>query len=88
MSGQIVDASIVAAPKQRNTDDEKRDITGRSHSARVGAEAGQAVPEGPRRPLDGQIHQGQADVDGAPRVDLAVPAFATRTMSASTAGIA
>ncbi len=27
MSGQIVDASIVAAPKQRNTDDEKRDIT-------------------------------------------------------------
>src|SRR5215467_14926846 len=26
MSGQIVDASIVAAPKQRNTDGEKRDI--------------------------------------------------------------
>ena len=26
MSGQIIDASIVAAPKQRNTDDEKRDI--------------------------------------------------------------
>jgi len=26
MSGQIVDASLVAAPKQRNTDDEKRDI--------------------------------------------------------------
>jgi hypothetical protein len=26
MSGQIIDASIVAAPKQRNTEDEKRDI--------------------------------------------------------------
>ena len=26
MSGQIIDASIVAAPKQRNTDGEKRDI--------------------------------------------------------------
>ena len=26
MSGQIVDASLVAAPKQRNTDDEKRDL--------------------------------------------------------------
>jgi transposase len=26
MSGQIVDASLVAAPKQRNTDDEKREI--------------------------------------------------------------
>ena len=26
MSGQIIDASIVAAPKQRNTDGEKADI--------------------------------------------------------------
>ena len=26
VSGQIIDASIVAAPKQRNTDGEKRDI--------------------------------------------------------------
>jgi hypothetical protein len=26
MSGQIIDASIVAAPKQRNTDGEKRDV--------------------------------------------------------------
>ena len=26
MSGQIIDASIVAAPKQRNTDGEKHDI--------------------------------------------------------------
>jgi hypothetical protein len=26
MSGQIIDASTVAAPKQRNTDGEKRDI--------------------------------------------------------------
>ena len=26
MGGQIVDASIIAAPKQRNTDAEKRDI--------------------------------------------------------------
>jgi len=26
MSGQIVDASLIAAPKQRNTDDEKRDL--------------------------------------------------------------
>src|SRR5438105_15083934 len=26
MSGQIIDASIVAAPKERNTDGEKRDI--------------------------------------------------------------
>jgi IS5 family transposase len=29
MGGQIVDATIVAAPKQRNTDAEKADIKGR-----------------------------------------------------------
>jgi hypothetical protein len=28
MSGQIVDASLVAAPRQRNTDDEKKAIKG------------------------------------------------------------
>ena len=62
--GQIIDATIVAAPKQRNTDGEKRDIK----EGRVPAEARQAAPEGPRRALDGQIHQGQAERGGcAPR---------------------
>ena len=28
MSGQVVDSTLVAAPKQRNTDDEKRAIKG------------------------------------------------------------
>ncbi len=27
MGGQIVDASLIAAPKQRNTGDEKKDLT-------------------------------------------------------------
>ena len=40
----------------------------------MGEQAGQAAPEGPRRALDGQIHQGQAERGRAPRVDLAVPA--------------
>jgi hypothetical protein len=26
MGGQIVDASLIAAPKQRNTEDEKKDL--------------------------------------------------------------
>ena len=38
MSGQIVDASIVSAPKQRNTEAEK--------AAGVGEATGQAAPEG------------------------------------------
>ena len=61
MSGQIIDASIVAAPKQRNTDGEKRDIKEGRIPPAVGEKAGQAAPEGPRRTLDGQIHQGQAE---------------------------
>ena len=35
MGGQIVDASIIAAPKQRNTNAEKRDKS-RGHPGRVG----------------------------------------------------
>ena len=64
MSGQIIDASIVAAPKQRNTDGEKRDIKEGRIPPQWADEASQAAPEGPRRALDGQIHQGQAERRG------------------------
>jgi transposase len=47
MSGQIVDATIVAAPKQRNTDDEKGD-QGRARSRGLEGEAGQTRAKGPR----------------------------------------
>jgi IS5 family transposase len=61
MSGQIIDASLVAAPKQRNTDDEKRTIR----------DGGVPAPaEGPGCPLDGQVLQGQAAAgrhEAAPR---------------------
>ena len=75
MSGQIIDASIVAAPKQHNTDDEKRDI-----------KDGRIPPEWAKKPA--KLRQKDRDArwtvkytkakpsaDGAPRVDLAVPAF-------------
>ena len=75
MSGQIVDASIVAAPKQRNTQAEKAAI-----------KAGR-IPEGwASRPA--KLRQKDRDArwpvkfskakpreDGAPQADLAVPAF-------------
>ena len=57
--GQIIDATSVAAPKQRNTDDEKRDIKQDRIPPEWTKEARQAEAEGPRRTLDGQIHQGQ-----------------------------
>ena len=89
MSGQIIDASIVAAPKQRNTDGEKRDIKEGRIPPAWAAEAGQAAPEGPRRALDGQIHQGQAERGRRTRASISRSRpSATRTMSASTAGIA
>jgi transposase, IS5 family len=75
MGGQIIDASLVACPKQRNTDEEKRAI-----------KAGR-IPEGwSDKPA--KIAQKDRDArwtvkwskakpaeDGSPRVDLAIPAF-------------
>ena len=75
MGGQIVDATIVAAPKQRNTEAERAAI-----------EAGQ-LPEGwaekpaKLRQKDRDAHRtvkfskARPREDGAPLVDLAVPAF-------------
>ena len=60
MSGQLVDASIVAAPKQRNTRAEKQAIKEGRVPEAWQDQAGEAPPEGPRRALDGQDDQGQA----------------------------
>jgi hypothetical protein len=74
MSGQLVDASIVAAPKQRNSKARSR-RSGRVASLR----AGRTVrPSSGRRigcALDGEVHQGQAAWDGRKQVDLAIPQF-------------
>jgi transposase len=57
MSGQIVDATIVAAPKQRNTIEEKKALKdGRLPDAWKDKPG--ARPEGPRCALDGEIHEG------------------------------
>ena len=75
MGGQIIDASIIAAPKQRNNDAEKREI-----------KAGRIPPEWTSKPA--KLAQKDRDArwtvkwfkakpadDGSPRMDLAVPAF-------------
>ena len=75
MSGQIVDACIVAAPKQRNTEAEKAQI-----------KAGGIPPEWAKRPA--KLRQKDRDArwtvkfskarpreDGTPQVDIAVPMF-------------
>ena len=75
MGGQIIDASIVAAPKQRNTDEEKREIKAgriphawrdkRAKLAQKDRDARWTVKFSKAKPAD----------DGSPRIDLAVPAF-------------
>jgi IS5 family transposase len=75
MGGQIIDATIVAAPKQRNTEAEKKEI-----------KAGRIPEDWKRNPA--KLRQKDRDArwtvkyskakpseDGAKRVDLAIPAF-------------
>ena len=59
MGGQIVDASLVAAPKQRNTEREEGRHQGGTHSRGLEDQARQARAQGSRRALDGQVQQGQ-----------------------------
>ncbi len=58
MGGQIIDASIVAAPKQRNCDAEKAEI--KADPGGLEGEPCQACPEGPGCALDGEVVEGQA----------------------------
>jgi transposase, IS5 family len=75
MSGQIVDATIVAAPKQRNTDGEKRDIK----EGRIPAQWADQPAKLRQKDRDARwtvkYTKAKPDADGMPRVDLAIPAF-------------
>ena len=75
MGGQIIDASIVAAPKQRNTDGEKREIK----AGRIPAEWTKKPAKLRQKDRDARwtvkSTKAKPSVDGAPRVDLAIPAF-------------
>jgi IS5 family transposase len=75
MGGQIIDASIVAAPKQRNSDGEKRDIKeGRIPEAWQDKPAKLAQKDRDARWTVKWSKAKPAD-DGSPRIDLAIPAF-------------
>lgn len=76
MSGQIVDASLVAAPRQRNTKDEKEAI-------KAGKSADEIWPDQPSKAAQKdtdarwsmKISQGKVDADGKAQPDIAIPAF-------------
>jgi transposase len=61
MSGEILDATLVAAPKQRNTNAEK--LTGsarRTDPTGLAGQAVQTVPQGPSCAMDAEVHESQA----------------------------
>ena len=61
MGGQIVDATLVAAPKQRNTTAEKEAIKAGQSAAEIWPEnPAKSRAEGYRRALDGEVCQGPA----------------------------
>lgn len=76
MSGQIVDATLVAAPRQRNTEGEKTAI-------RAGKRAAEIWPEKPakarQKDVDARwtlkVTKAKPAEDGKRRVDIAIPVF-------------
>lgn len=76
MSGQIVDATLVAAPRQRNTDAEKAAL-------KAGKKAGEIWPGKPARARQKdtdarwtvKFSKAKPAADGTPQTDIAVPVF-------------
>lgn len=76
MAGQIVDATLVTAPRQRNTDAEKARI-------KAGETAAGIWPDKPakarQKDVDARwtvkVSKAKPAADGKPQVDIAVPAF-------------
>ena len=76
MSGQIVDASLVAAPRQRNTKDEKEAI-------KAGQSADEIWPDEPAKAAQKdtdarwtmKTSQGKVNADGSIQKDIAIPEF-------------
>jgi transposase, IS5 family len=76
MSGQIVDATLVAAPRQRNTDEEKAAI-------KAGRRADEIWPGAPARAAQKDTNarwtvkfsKAKPTMHGKPQVDIAIPTF-------------
>src|SRR3954454_8641294 len=75
MSGQIVDATIVAAPKQRNTQEEKQAL----REGRIPADWKNKPAKFAQKDRDARwtikYTKAKPKGDGVPQVDLAIPAF-------------
>jgi len=85
MSGQIIDASLVAAPRQRNTDGEKAAIKAGKTAAEIWpdkpAKAAQKDTDA-RWTLKTSKGKVKVEADGSVKRDLAIPAFVSIEESA------
>ena len=76
MSGQIVDASLVAAPRQRNTKGEKDAIKGGKSAAEIWpAQSSKAAQKDTDARWTMKITKGKVETDGKVQPDIAIPAF-------------
>ena len=86
MGGQIVDATVVAAPKQRNTEDDKRAL----REGRVPEDWAAKPAKLRQKDRDARwtvkYSKAKPVADGAKRVDIAVPMFGDKNHVARTSG--
>lgn len=75
MGGQIVDATIVAAPKQRNTEAERAALRAGEIPERWAEKPAKLRQKDRDARWTVKISKAKPGEDGAPQVDLAVPAF-------------
>ena len=75
MGGQIVDATIVAAPKQRNTQAERAAIRAGEVPGCWAEQPAKLRQKGRDARWTVKFSKAKPREDGAPQVDLAVPAF-------------
>ena len=76
MSGQIVDASLVAAPRQRNTEEEKAAIKAGKRAAEIWSDKpAKAAQKDTDARWTVKTRKGKVEADGSVKRDLAIPAF-------------
>ena len=86
MLGQIVDASLFAAPRQRNTDDEKKAINGGRIPANWKAKPAKLRHKDRDARWTFKFSKAKPREDGStPPVDLAIPLFRYQNQSRSIA---
>jgi hypothetical protein len=76
MSGQIVDASLVAAPRQRNTDEEKTKIRADKTAAEIWPDKpAKAAQKDTDARWTVKTSKAKVEADGTIKRDLAIPEF-------------